>query len=210
MPVAAPATLRKSLRVFISGSRLTISTECPEQRDVIRIRRSAAPMIARPLDFAEAACNVAPSHRSWRMFDSFRKFLSEVSEGGEHPIHFDHDDYRLAAAALLVHAAAIDGDISDVERDKLNTIIKRQFGLDEATTDELVTEATEAEHEAIDLYHFTRAINRALDEDGRRRVVEMMWEIAYADGRVDDLLGISSRERIELGQRVASRLGIAP
>ena len=178
-------------------------------------------MIARPLDFAEAACNVAPHNGSRRMFDSFRKFLSEVSEGGEHPIHFDHDDYRLAAAALLVHAAAIDGDVSDVERHKLHTIIKRQFGLDEATTDELVTEATEAENEAIDLYHFTRAINRSLDEDGRRRVVEMMWEIAYADGRVDDfesnliwrvadLLGISSRERIELGQRVASRLGIAP
>jgi len=48
----------------------------------------------------------------------------------------------------------------------------------------------------------------------------MMWEIAYADGRVDDfesnliwrvadLLGISSRDRIELGQRVASRRGIA-
>jgi len=111
------------------------------------------------------------------MFDSFRKFLSEVSEGGEHPIHFDHDDYRLAAAALLVHAAAIDGDVSDVERGQLHAIIKRQFGLDEATTDELVVEATEAEHEAIDLYHFTRAINRSLDEDGRRRVVEMRWEI---------------------------------
>ena len=155
------------------------------------------------------------------MFDSFRKFLSEVSERGEQPIHLDHNDYRLAAAALLVHAAAIDGDISDVERDQLHAIIKRQFDLDEATTDELVTEATEAEHEAIDLYHFTKAINRALDEDGRRRVVEMMWEIAYADGRVDDfesnllwrvadLLGISSRDRIELGQRVASRRGIAP
>ena len=50
----------------------------------------------------------------------------------------------------------------------------------------MVAEATEAEHEAIDLYHFTSLINRALDEDGRRRVVEMMWEIAYADGRVDD------------------------
>ena len=155
------------------------------------------------------------------MFDSFRKFLSEVSEGGEHPIRFEHDDYRLAAAALLVHAAAIDGDVSDAERDQLHAIIKRQFDLDEATTDELVAEATEAENEAIDLYHFTRAINRALDEDGRRRVVEMMWEIAYADGRVDDfesnliwrvadLLGISSRERIELGQRAASRRGSAP
>ena len=73
------------------------------------------------------------------MFDSFRKFLSEVSESSEHPIHFDHDDYRVAAAALLVHAAAIDGDISDVEREQLHAVIKRQFGLDEATTDERST-----------------------------------------------------------------------
>ncbi|MEA2925903.1 MAG: hypothetical protein QOD25_3025, partial [Alphaproteobacteria bacterium] len=39
------------------------------------------------------------------MFDSFRKFLSDVSEGEKRPTHFEHDDYRLAAAALLVHAA---------------------------------------------------------------------------------------------------------
>jgi uncharacterized tellurite resistance protein B-like protein len=152
------------------------------------------------------------------MFAGFRKFLSEVSEGDKHPAHFAHNDYRLAAAALLVHAAAIDGDVSDAEREKLHTVIKRQFALDEATTDELVAEATEAEHEAIDLYHFTSLINRSLDEEGRRRVVEMMWEIAYADGDVDefernliwraaDLLGVSSRERIELGQRVAGRRG---
>ncbi|MFL6822231.1 MAG: TerB family tellurite resistance protein [Xanthobacteraceae bacterium] len=152
------------------------------------------------------------------MFAGFRKFLSEVSEGDKHPAHFAHNDYRLAAAALLVHAAAIDGDVSNAEREKLHTVIKRQFALDEATTDELFAEATEAEHEAIDLYHFTSLINRSLDEEGRRRVVEMMWEIAYADGDVDefernliwraaDLLGVSSRERIELGQRVAGRRG---
>jgi len=155
------------------------------------------------------------------MFESFRKFMSEVSEGGKHPAHFEHNDYRLAAAALLVHTAAIDGNISDLERDKLHAVVKRQFDLDEAMTDELVAEATEAEHEAIDLYHFTSLINRSLDEDGRRRIVEMMWEIIYADGRVTefesnliwraaDLLGISSRERIELGQRVASRRGAEP
>jgi uncharacterized tellurite resistance protein B-like protein len=155
------------------------------------------------------------------MFQGFRKFLSGVAEGDKHPAHFGHNDYRLAAAALLVHAAAIDGDVSDIERAKLHTLIKQQFDLDEATTDELLVEATEAESEAIDLYHFTSLINRSLDEDGRRRVVEMMWEIAYADGKVDefesnliwraaDLLGISSRERVELGHRVAERRGIAP
>ena len=152
------------------------------------------------------------------MFESFRKFLSDVSEGEKRPPHFEHDDYRLAAAALLVHAAAIDGTVSDAEREKLHAVIKRQFGLDEETTDELVAEATEAEHEAIDLYHFTRLINRSLEEDGRRRVVEMMWEMVYADGQVSefernliwraaDLLGVSSRDRIELGQRVGSRQG---
>jgi uncharacterized tellurite resistance protein B-like protein len=152
------------------------------------------------------------------MFESFRKFLSDVAEGGKHPTHFEHNDYRLAAAALLVHTAAIDGNISDLERSKLHAVIKRQFGLDEATTDELLAEATEAEHEAIDLYHFTSLINRSLNEDGRRLVVEMMWEIIYADGRVTefesnliwraaDLLSISSRERIEIGQRVAARRG---
>jgi len=145
------------------------------------------------------------------MFQGFRKFLSEVSGGEKHPAHFGHNDYRLAAAALLVHAAAIDGDVSDV--------IKQQFDLDEATTDELLVEATQAENESIDLYHFTSLINRSLEDDARRRVVEMMWEITYADGKVDefesnliwraaDLLGISSRERIELGHQVAQRRGI--
>ena len=152
------------------------------------------------------------------MFEAFRKFLSEVSSGGKEPAHFAPNDYRLAAAALLVHVAGIDGNISDVERDKLHSIIKRSFALDEAQTDALVAEATEAEHEAIDLYHFTSLLNRSLNEGGRRRVVEMMWEIVYADGRASefesnliwraaDLLGISARERIELGRRVASERG---
>jgi uncharacterized tellurite resistance protein B-like protein len=151
-----------------------------------------------------------------QMFESFRRFLTDVSEGQKRPIHFEHNDYRLAAAALLVHAAGIDGEVSAAERDKLHAVIKRQFDLDNATTDELMAEATEAEHEAIDLYHFTSVINRALNEEGRRLVVEMMWEIVYADGgagafesnliwRAADLLGISSRDRIELGQRVARR-----
>ena len=152
------------------------------------------------------------------MFESFRKFLADVSQGGKHPAQFEANDYRLAAAALLVHAAEIDGNISDVERTTLHQVIKRHFDLDETQTNTLLAEATQAEHEAVDLYHFTRLLNGALDEDGRRRMVEMMWEIVYADGRVTefernliwraaDLLGISSRERIELGRRVASERG---
>ena len=152
------------------------------------------------------------------MFEVFRKLVSGLTAGHTHPSRFAENDYRLAAAALLVHAAAIDGNVSEIEREKLHTLIKRGFDLDETATEELLTEATEAEHEAIDLYHFTSLLNRSLNEDGRRRIVEMMWEIVYADRRVTelednliwraaDLLGISSRERIELRQRVTSREG---
>ncbi len=152
------------------------------------------------------------------MFDAFRNFVAEFVDGDRHPSQFADDDYRLAAAALLVHAAAIDGDMSQAERDKLHGIVKRRFGLDDGAADELIDKATVAEHEAVDLYHFTSLLNRTLDEDGRARVVEMMWEIVYADGRRDelednllwraaDLLGVSPRQRIELRQRIAKAVG---
>jgi len=152
------------------------------------------------------------------MFAGFRNFVSRLTSGEVHPARFAESDYRLAAAALLIHAAAIDGNISELERDKLHAIIKRRFELDDQGTDELVAEATRAEEQAIDLYHFTSRLNRLLDEDGRRRVVEMMWEIVYVDKRITelednliwraaDLLGISSRERIELRQRVTGSRG---
>jgi uncharacterized tellurite resistance protein B-like protein len=53
------------------------------------------------------------------MFESFRNFVAEFVDGEKHPSQFADDDYRLAAVALLVHAAAIDGDMSQTERDKL-------------------------------------------------------------------------------------------
>ena len=147
------------------------------------------------------------------MFQSFKTFISEFVDGEKHPSQFADNDYRLAAAALLVHAAAIDGEMTQRERDKLHAVIKRHFALDDAATYELIAKATEAEAESVDLYHFTSLLNRSLDEPGRARVIEMMWEIVFADGQRDelednllwraaDLLGVSPRERIELRRRI--------
>jgi uncharacterized tellurite resistance protein B-like protein len=147
------------------------------------------------------------------MFKLFRKLITEMSEGGKHPSRFDEDDYRVTAAALLVHTAAIDGNVTDRERAKLHGLIKQRFGLDDAATDELVAEATEAEQQSVDLYHFTNRLNDSLDDAGRARVVEMMWQIVYVDGtvtefednliwRAADLLGVSRDERIALRDRV--------
>ena len=98
------------------------------------------------------------------MFESFKSFITEFVDGEKHPSQFGDDDYRLAAAALLVHAAAIDGEMSQSESDKLHAVIKQRFALDDAATEELIAKATAAEHESVDLYHFTHLLNRALDE----------------------------------------------
>jgi uncharacterized tellurite resistance protein B-like protein len=148
------------------------------------------------------------------MLDSLRNFISDLTGGEKHPARFEENDYRLAAAALMIHASTIDGNMMPVERERLRAVLKSRFALDDAATEELIDVGTLAENEAVDLYHFTSLINRSLDGQGRLGIVEMMWEIVFADGRVNefednlmwraaDLLGVSSRDRIAIRHRVA-------
>jgi uncharacterized tellurite resistance protein B-like protein len=150
------------------------------------------------------------------MLQSLKRFLSDLSGGQKDHNQFEESDYRLAAAALLVHAAMIDGEMSETERNRLVGALMQRFDLDDAATHELVNEATEAEQEAVDLYRFTSLLNRSLDDNGRRQLIELMWQIVHADGRVTefednliwraaDLLHVPSQVRIALRQRVAER-----
>jgi uncharacterized tellurite resistance protein B-like protein len=151
------------------------------------------------------------------LFAALKNLVAELS-GETSPGGLCDDDLRVACAALLVHAATVDGAMSEVERDKLVALLRQRFDLDEAAASELVEQAAVAEQNAVDLYHFTRRLNDALDDGGRLRMIEMMWDVAYADGtlspfednliwRVADLLGVSSTERIALRRRVAAACG---
>jgi uncharacterized tellurite resistance protein B-like protein len=148
------------------------------------------------------------------MLDKLRQIVADFASGGAERSRFDDNDYRLAAAALLVHLISIDGEASESEKAKLRSLLKNRFELDDAAVDELIEAATRVEGEAVDIYHFTSRIMRTVDEKGRARIVEMMWELVYADDRISefeesvvwrsaDLLGISSNERIALRNRVA-------
>lgn len=149
------------------------------------------------------------------MLEKLRQMISDFAAGTGHETRtFDDNDYRLAAAALLVHVISIDGEPTELEWRKLRALLAYRFELDEPSLDELISAATRVEGEAVDLYRFTSLIMRSVDEPGRARIVEMMWELVYADGhasefeesvvwRSADLLGISSTERIALKNRVA-------
>lgn len=149
------------------------------------------------------------------MLKELKSLWADLS-GTEQPQPFKDDDYRLAAAALLVHVATLDHTLNDADRSKLRQLLESRFALDAARTDELIDAAIAADHEAVDFYHFTHVLMRALDEAGRLRIIEMMWEMVFADRRVSefeenvmwrvaDLLGVSAQERIALRQRVTGQ-----
>lgn len=150
------------------------------------------------------------------MLRTLTDFIAEIAGGGREAA-FAENDYRLAAAALLVHVVTIDGVIGDDEMDKLRRILGFRFSLSEDEAEKLLEAAIARDAEAVDLYAFTSVLNRAMDEEGRKRVVEMMFEVAYADGgltefednlvwRAAELLNVSSRDRVQIRKRVRDSL----
>jgi uncharacterized tellurite resistance protein B-like protein len=150
------------------------------------------------------------------MLDGLRQFITDIVSPNAEQRVFDETDYRLAATALLIHIVSLDGEPTAVERRKLHSLIETSFKLDPGTADQLIASATRAESDAVDLYRFTSVIMREVDEEGRRRIVEMMWEMVFADGKVTefednvlwraaDLLAISGRDRIDLKHAVQER-----
>lgn len=139
----------------------------------------------------------------------FRHLGTTEEKGG-----FAGDDPRVAAAALAVHAIAIDGVVDESERGRLRTVLSQRYQLGHEETEALIDEARRRDLEAVDLYTFTSVLKRSLDEEQRAEVVEMLWRLVYADGevhefednlvwRVAELLGVSARDRMLLRKQVA-------
>ncbi|MFG1295323.1 MULTISPECIES: tellurite resistance TerB family protein [Xanthobacter] len=147
------------------------------------------------------------------MFRSLADFISDITGGRRELTAFGADDYRLAAAALLVHVITVDGVVTDSERAVLKRVLEDRFALSGTESDALVELAIAKDAEAVDLYAFTSVLNRALDDEGRRRIVEMMFQVAFADGtltefednlvwRAAELLNVDTRDRVEIRREI--------
>jgi uncharacterized tellurite resistance protein B-like protein len=151
---------------------------------------------------------------------SFKSFVSNSREDSVARIQLEVKT-RLATAALLIRVATVDSDeFSEVRAKELHRILRSRFRLDDTPTTQLIEDACRAERSAIDPYQFTRLLNKGLDDRGRQQVVQMMWQMAYVEGRLNgfeanviwrtaDLLGVSSRQRVEIRQQIAETSALA-
>ena len=103
------------------------------------------------------------------MFGLLRVFLSHLAQYFRPPLdRFEQENCRLPTAALLIRVARVENEMSEARRKKLHAVLKSRFELDDCATTQLISDAVAAERNAIDLYHFTRQLNAALDDEGRR------------------------------------------
>ncbi len=96
------------------------------------------------------------------------------------------DAVRLAAAALLFEVAMSDYDLGEEERTTIQQLVREQFDLDDTDASVLETLAQQRVRESIGLHGFTSLINQHWSEKDRLNLVEQMWRVVYADGRLDD------------------------
>lgn len=150
---------------------------------------------------------------------AFLDTLKRIMDPGAHAAGAqanDEEEARVAAAALLVHAAGIDGRVETSERRALARLLASRFRLDAGEADTLIALGSTRDENAVDLYGFTSALTRVLDQDGRKRMIEMLWELVLADGEVDEyesnlvwrvaeLLGVSTRDRVTLKHKTLHR-----
>ena len=124
---------------------------------------------------------------------------------------------QLAAVALLIEVAYMDEDFETVERSRITELIGRFFDLDTSECDALIEEAEEAASNSGQLYEFTRVINDNYSLEERVELMELLWEVVYADGEVHDmetgllrkiggLIYVSDKDRGFAQKRVARRV----
>jgi len=140
--------------------------------------------------------------------DFFRLKIEPDMEAGP-----DQHGLQLATAALMFEMMRADDDEHPEERHTLQQALQKSFALSESETRQLAQLADREAAESVSLHQFTGLINRHFSPNEKIRVVEMLWQVAYADGRLDryeealvrkvaDLIHVPHREFMQAKHRV--------
>ena len=145
------------------------------------------------------------------MLKSIRDYF-ERNIGGQATPAAKRHSIELATAALLVEVVRSDAGIQPTEREAVLRAVREKFGLSDDEAQTLFRLAEEEVKTANDYYQFTSLINRQFSQQQKQRVIELMWQVAYADAelaahenhvlrRIADLLHITHGDYIAAKMR---------
>ena len=94
-------------------------------------------------------------------------------------------DVVVATCALLLEMANIDGEFSETERERIISLLKRNYHLSDEHAHALIEASHEELERTIDLWQFTNLINESYSLEEKICIIEMVWQIIYTDGTLD-------------------------
>ena len=107
--------------------------------------------------------------------------IETTQSGGEDLEH----SLQVATAVLLVEVTRADFIVQAEERARLRQLLEQQFSLPGDQLDALLDEAESRADRLVSIQHITRLLNEHYDHPTKVRIVEMMWQLVYADGEKD-------------------------
>ncbi len=127
------------------------------------------------------------------------------------------EDLKIAVAMLLIEAAHRDDTFSADERTVIARLLSGKFALSDQECAELLSACEEMSARTVQLHPYTRAVFERMDPAERIQLIEMLWEVAYADGvldpeedalirRLGGLIYVTDRDRVLARHRVLERL----
>ncbi len=120
------------------------------------------------------------------MLSTIREFFDRhLSASAQIAAGEDARRLQIATGALLIELARADFDIADQELEAIADALQECFGLNTTETDDLIRLAEKKVQGAHDYYQFTSLINDSFAPEEKIRLVELMWDVAYTDGRID-------------------------
>jgi uncharacterized tellurite resistance protein B-like protein len=96
------------------------------------------------------------------------------------------NELAIAAIAVLIEAAVMDGEFDDKERHVIANLISSHFGLDDEETQALIDTGEKAAEQSNQLFAFASIIKKGFEVEDRIKMIEMLWDVACADGKVHD------------------------
>ena len=115
-----------------------------------------------------------------------RLFAPAPGDPSAPPVEADRNQAcRTAGAALLVEMSRADHEVQSIERDAIESALRQVFDLDAASAAGLLRRGEEHADAATSLYEFTRLVNRFFQPAEKEELIELLWFVAFADGRLD-------------------------
>ena len=139
----------------------------------------------------------------------FKKFFKDKKEEDSHAS-------EVLIVALLIHAAKIDENYTDKEKQIIKKAIISLKQLKSEEAEELIKNAEEKERDSNQIVEFTKEIKKK-PMSYRIKIIEILWKIVYSDGssdvyesnlirRVCGLLYVTDKDSGEIKQKVKNSL----